>query len=463
MTEAIKAAIDGAGAYLTDHPDEARYTDSVATARLEPGLHVRVDRRRRRDDGDRHAERRGWPRHRSRAWLVPAGRDGGVRRLAGRDARRAARDRRLHAARSRSTRESDDRGILGLDARRPGRSALGANRHPPGRIRCRRRHPRRAGGVGGRSLPGFRCAAAGRSRCGWRRAASGGRRPCAPPRGAPRRRAMAAIPTTGPSARRPKATAHPARSAGSSSPTPRMVTDVSRKPVAVCSASADPAVPAGASSLTAVENWAESATTLTPHVASTATSSPAGAPNRRPAATALDPDTAMAAIVIVVRPSRSARAPATTHPIPPAATTPNATPLAADGPMSAVAARLAATNDGNPRPHRVELPHVAQVADVGEAHRSLGEGVARHGQAEPCRRDGHRSLAHGHQRQDAGHQAGQAGGHRPRPSSRRRRAFPRLAARGVPPEPSVIAPMRMPTASPRSRPNQPASTLSATG
>jgi uncharacterized OsmC-like protein len=35
--------VEAAGAYLTDHPDEARYTDSVATARLEAGLHVRVD------------------------------------------------------------------------------------------------------------------------------------------------------------------------------------------------------------------------------------------------------------------------------------------------------------------------------------------------------------------------------------------------------------------------------------
>ncbi|HEY6608397.1 MAG TPA: OsmC family protein [Candidatus Limnocylindria bacterium] len=43
MTDAIRAAIEAAGGYLTDHPDEARYTDSVAVARLEPGLHVRVD------------------------------------------------------------------------------------------------------------------------------------------------------------------------------------------------------------------------------------------------------------------------------------------------------------------------------------------------------------------------------------------------------------------------------------
>ena len=42
MTDAIRAAIEGAGAYLTEHPDEARYTDSLATARVEEGLRIRV-------------------------------------------------------------------------------------------------------------------------------------------------------------------------------------------------------------------------------------------------------------------------------------------------------------------------------------------------------------------------------------------------------------------------------------
>ena len=43
MTDAIRAALGGAAAYLTDHPDEARYTDSIATARLEAGLRVTVE------------------------------------------------------------------------------------------------------------------------------------------------------------------------------------------------------------------------------------------------------------------------------------------------------------------------------------------------------------------------------------------------------------------------------------
>jgi hypothetical protein len=42
MTESIRAAVEGASAYLTEHPDEARYTDSLATAAVVEGLHVRV-------------------------------------------------------------------------------------------------------------------------------------------------------------------------------------------------------------------------------------------------------------------------------------------------------------------------------------------------------------------------------------------------------------------------------------
>ena len=42
MTDAIRTAIEGASAYLTEHPDEARYTDSLATARVEGGLRIRV-------------------------------------------------------------------------------------------------------------------------------------------------------------------------------------------------------------------------------------------------------------------------------------------------------------------------------------------------------------------------------------------------------------------------------------
>ncbi len=43
MTDAIRTAIESASAYLIEHPDEARYTDSLATARIEEGLRIGVD------------------------------------------------------------------------------------------------------------------------------------------------------------------------------------------------------------------------------------------------------------------------------------------------------------------------------------------------------------------------------------------------------------------------------------
>jgi uncharacterized OsmC-like protein len=42
VTDQIRTAIEGASAYLREHPGEASYTDSLATARLESGLRVRV-------------------------------------------------------------------------------------------------------------------------------------------------------------------------------------------------------------------------------------------------------------------------------------------------------------------------------------------------------------------------------------------------------------------------------------
>ena len=42
MSDSIRAAIEGASEWLREHPDEARYTDSVATARVESGLRVIV-------------------------------------------------------------------------------------------------------------------------------------------------------------------------------------------------------------------------------------------------------------------------------------------------------------------------------------------------------------------------------------------------------------------------------------
>jgi uncharacterized OsmC-like protein len=42
MTEPIRLALERAGIYLGEHPDEARYTDSLATARVDDGLRATV-------------------------------------------------------------------------------------------------------------------------------------------------------------------------------------------------------------------------------------------------------------------------------------------------------------------------------------------------------------------------------------------------------------------------------------
>ncbi len=147
-------------------------------------------------------------------------------------------------------------------------------------------------------------------------------------------------------ARMANATVQPSRVPGSSSPTPIIVTPVSRNPAAVCNARAEPAVPGGASSLTAVENCAESATTVMPHTTSTVSTMAVGAPNRKPTTMALEPESAMAVIVTVVRPSRSANAPAPMQPTAPEATTRKATPLAAAGGTSPDSASVAATKTG---------------------------------------------------------------------------------------------------------------------
>jgi organic hydroperoxide reductase OsmC/OhrA len=48
--ERISDALHGAMAYLSEHPDEARYTDSAAIATLEQGLRVEVEVTSESDD-----------------------------------------------------------------------------------------------------------------------------------------------------------------------------------------------------------------------------------------------------------------------------------------------------------------------------------------------------------------------------------------------------------------------------
>ena len=42
-TDAIRESIQKAASYLREHPSEARYMDSVATATLDDGLRVKVE------------------------------------------------------------------------------------------------------------------------------------------------------------------------------------------------------------------------------------------------------------------------------------------------------------------------------------------------------------------------------------------------------------------------------------
>jgi hypothetical protein len=108
-----------------------------------------------------------------------------------------------------------------------------------------------------------------------------------------------------------------------------IVTSVSVNPSAVCSVSIVPTRERSASSATDAENWAESATMLIPQTMHTATSATGEPPNSSPIVAAQLPLTAIATIVSVVRPSRSARTPAPTHPIAPDAIVTNAASLAA--------------------------------------------------------------------------------------------------------------------------------------
>ena len=110
----IATAVAGARAYLSAHPDEARYRDSAATAVVEDGLRIRVDGQ----DGaslttDMVTAVGGGGSAPSPAWLFRAGYASCVATLI---ALAAAVDG-VELTRLEVTvdSESDDRGILGID------------------------------------------------------------------------------------------------------------------------------------------------------------------------------------------------------------------------------------------------------------------------------------------------------------------------------------------------------------
>jgi uncharacterized OsmC-like protein len=110
----IKSSIEAAMRYLSEHPDEARYTDSVATASLEEGLRFRVTGPGGEETfTDMPTAVGGSGSALSPGWLFRAAVASCVGSVVAMEAARSD----LHLSRLDVTvdSESDDRGILGMD------------------------------------------------------------------------------------------------------------------------------------------------------------------------------------------------------------------------------------------------------------------------------------------------------------------------------------------------------------
>ena len=118
MTDAIRTAIEGATAYLTEHPDEARYTDSLATATLSDGLRVQVEGPNgERLETDMPGAVGGAGSAPSPGWFLRASVAACVASLARMRAAQIGLEGFAGSVEVDS--ESDDRGILGIDASVP--------------------------------------------------------------------------------------------------------------------------------------------------------------------------------------------------------------------------------------------------------------------------------------------------------------------------------------------------------
>lgn len=114
----IRAAIEKAIGYLSEHPEEARYTDSVAKASLQDSLRVEVEG----PDGesivtDMPRGVGGLAEHPSPGWLFRAAVASCVASTVAMEAAREGID--LEALDVEVDSESDDRGILGMDPNAP--------------------------------------------------------------------------------------------------------------------------------------------------------------------------------------------------------------------------------------------------------------------------------------------------------------------------------------------------------
>ncbi|HKX25088.1 MAG TPA: OsmC family protein, partial [Actinomycetota bacterium] len=110
----IKESIDNAVRYLSDHPDEARYTDSFARAKLDEALRVEVaGPGELRLVTDMPAGVGGRDKEPSPGWVFRAALASCVATTIGME---AARERvTLRSLEVEVDSESDDRGILGMD------------------------------------------------------------------------------------------------------------------------------------------------------------------------------------------------------------------------------------------------------------------------------------------------------------------------------------------------------------
>ncbi|MFL5797660.1 MAG: OsmC family protein [Actinomycetota bacterium] len=110
----IRESIDGAVAYLSEHPDEAGYTDSVATAVLEGGLRFRVTGPQGEElTTDMPSAVGGGAAGLSPGWLLRAALASCAGSLVAMEAARTGIT--LTALSVDVDSESDDRGILGMD------------------------------------------------------------------------------------------------------------------------------------------------------------------------------------------------------------------------------------------------------------------------------------------------------------------------------------------------------------
>jgi uncharacterized OsmC-like protein len=112
--EGIRRSIESAVAYLTEHPDEAAYTDSAAVARIDAGLRVRITGPNQASVvTDMPASVGGDDSAPSAGWLFRAAVTGCVATLIA--MRAAQRSVALGDLEVTVDSESDDRGILGID------------------------------------------------------------------------------------------------------------------------------------------------------------------------------------------------------------------------------------------------------------------------------------------------------------------------------------------------------------